>query len=97
MQDIKLIITLLPQTYYAIENIEDSIQTNDYTDLNSKITIIYNNIQKVFGELPKEISSFNQINIENIFNWKNLILGHVFWKSFEFLKSIYVSLKVLSK
>lgn len=93
MQDIKLIITLLPQTYYAIENIEDSIQTNDYTDLNSKITIIYNNIQKIFGKLPEEISSFNQINVENIFNWKNLILGHVFWKSFEFLKSIYVSLK----
>lgn len=78
MKDIKSIISLLPQTYSEIEIIEDSLHENECSILTSKIESIYDSIQRNLGELPESLNNFDQINNDNIHNWKSILLEYIF-------------------
>lgn len=95
MGDVKTIIQTLPEIYSIIRDIENSINSNipylNSDGMKLKISIIYKNLEQLFGKLPNNLNLLNEINIESILNWKNSILIHIFKQSFEYLKSIYTT------
>lgn len=95
MKNTEMIIKLFPKTDLMIEEIEKylkhNIQNINHNELNLQISSIYHDLKKLFGELPNDLILFNEINNENIYNWKNLILTYIFKQSIEFLKSIYTN------
>ena len=95
MKDIKTIIQILPEIYSITKDIENSLNSDssysNSDDIKLKISMIYQNLEQLFGELPNNLNLLNEINIENILNWKNSILIYIFKQSFEYLKSIYTT------
>ena len=90
MKDIKTIIQILPEIYSITKDIENSLNSDssysNSDDIKLKISMIYQNLEQLFGELPNNLNLLNEINIENILNWKNSILIYIFKQSFEYLK-----------
>lgn len=95
MKNIELIIKLLPKVFSIVENVEEYLKSKsqniDNNELNLQISNIHHDLKNLFGELPNDIILFNEINNENINNWKNLIISYTFKQSIEFLKLIYVN------
>lgn len=72
MGDVKTIIQTLPEIYSIIRDIENSINSNipylNSDGMKLKISIIYKNLEQLFGKLPNNLNLLNEINIESILN-----------------------------